>query len=241
MLARWGQLRIGVIWVSASGEYGMRNSSRRYVPCWARVKAVVAVAAGAAILSGCGLSSITNGIGSGWFSSKKNEVSTTASVSEDSLLSAAKLDTSGASSSLSVAHGCPKFVVWAQDRHMTTYEAGRAGDGLGIIHRGEITKTARECQIQDGRVTVKYGFSGRVLLGPKGAPGIVTLPVQVKVVGGSQEQLQAEKMNVAVPISPEKPIGYFSTVKTVSFPIPVGSRPADYRVYVGFDQAKKAG
>ena len=64
-----------------------------------------------------------------------------------------------------VAHGCPKVVMWPRDNNLTIYETGRAGDGLAIIHRGEITKTARECQIEPGRVTVRYGFSGRVLLG----------------------------------------------------------------------------
>ena len=58
---------------------------------------------------------------------------------------------------------------------MTIYEPGRVGDGLAVMHRGEISKTARECQIEPGRITVKYGFSGRVLLGPKGKSGRVTL------------------------------------------------------------------
>ena len=30
---------------------------------------------------------------------------------------------------------------------------------------------ARECQLYPDRVVVKYGFAGRVLLGPKGHPG----------------------------------------------------------------------
>ena len=68
-----------------------------------------------------------------------------------------------------------------RDNSVTEYADGQIGDGLAVIYRGEITRTARECQIQPGRVTVKYGFSGRVLLGPRGKPMRVTLPVHIFV------------------------------------------------------------
>ncbi len=54
-------------------------------------------------------------------------------------------------------------------RHL--YEAGHTNDAQAIIHRGEITKLARECQFYGDRVVVKYGVAGRVLLGPRGSPG----------------------------------------------------------------------
>ena len=195
------------------------------------------VCAVSALLAGCGMSNITSGLGQGWFKPKPAKSANTNSVNEVQLLDAARLDNAGSTSGpITVANGCPKFAVWDQDRHLTIYESGREGDGLGIVHKGEITKTARECSISDGKVTVKYGFSGRVLLGPKGSPGMVTLPVSVQVTDQRREKLQSEALKVAVPVSPERPIGYFSTVKTVSFPIPIGARPADYTVYVGFER-----
>ena len=124
-------------------------------------------------LSACGMSSLTSGIGGGWFGSKKSPSSDVGSVSEDQLLAAAKTDSGvlATSSGGEVAHGCPRFQVWSRDGYVTIYEQGQVGDGLAVMHRGEITKTARECNIEPGRVTVKYGFSGRVLLGPKGKSG----------------------------------------------------------------------
>ena len=128
------------------------------------------------MLGGCGMSSLTSGIGGGLFggggqNSTKADVG---SVSEDQLLQAAKSETgSTAAVGGEVAYGCPRFQVWSRDGYLTIYEQGRVGDGLAVMHRGEITKTARECQIEPGRVTVKYGFSGRVLLGPKGRAGYV--------------------------------------------------------------------
>jgi len=120
---------------------------------------------------------------------------------------------------------------------VTIYEPGKVGDGLAVMHRGEITKTARECHIEPGRITVKYGFSGRVLLGPKGKSGRVTLPLNVFVTDAKREKLVTDKVAVDVDIALEKPIGYFSLVRTVTFPFPEGSRPAEFEVFVGFDRA----
>jgi len=188
------------------------------------------------LLAGCGMSSLTSGIGGGVFggSSSGTEI---ASVSEDQLLSAAKADygTTG-SSGVDLAHHCPRFAVWPRDNHVTIYEQGRVGDALAVMHRGEITKTARECQIANGRVTVKYGFSGRVLLGPRGQPGTVTLPVNVFVTDAQREKITQDSMAVSVAVAVERPIGYFSVVRTVSFEIPEGTRPAEYEVFVGFDR-----
>ena len=46
-----------------------------------------------------------------------------------------------------------------------------------------------------------------------------------------------DKVAVDVDIALEKPIGYFSLVRTVTFNVPEGSRPAEFEVFVGFDRA----
>src|SRR5262245_15726180 len=112
-------------------------------------------------MGGCGMSSLTSGIGGGLFGAKTSSGTEVGSVNQDQLLAAAKSDGDGPSSGGGgggeVAHGCPRFQVWPRDGYVTIYEAGRVGDGLAVMHRGEITKTARECNIDPGRVTVRYG------------------------------------------------------------------------------------
>ena len=130
-----------------------------------------------------------------------------------------------------MAHGCPRFQVWSREGYVTIYEQGKVGDGLAVMHRGEITKTARECQIEPGRVTVKYGFSGRVLLGPKGKSGRVTLPLNVFVTDAKREKVVTDKVEVDVDVALEKPIGYFSDRAHGDVPIPEGARPGEFEVY----------
>ncbi|HWB46132.1 MAG TPA: hypothetical protein VG900_11885 [Hyphomicrobiaceae bacterium] len=183
------------------------------------------------------MSSLTSGIGGGWFGGQTGSTKTqVATVNEDQLLAAAKSDTGSVAGGSEVAYGCPRFQVWSRDGYVTIYEPGRVGDGLAVMHRGEITKTARECNIEPGRVTVKYGFSGRVLLGPKGKTGPVSLPLNVFVTDAKHEKIATDKVQVKVDVALDKPIGYFSIVRSVSFNIAEGSRPGEYEVYVGFDR-----
>jgi hypothetical protein len=170
-------------------------------------------------------------------SSKKKPAGWEASVSEERLLEAAKTDTSGQIAMSSAAVHCPRFTAQPSDRLLTIYEIGRVGDGLAIQHRGEITKTARECQIFPDRIDIKYGFAGRVLLGPRGHPGTFKLPVKIHMTDRSQNIVASQKAELTVTITPENPIGYFSTVRDISVPLPAGVPPSDYQLFVAFDRS----
>jgi hypothetical protein len=199
----------------------------------------VGLAAGAlmtVLLAGCGLSTLTSGLGSSSVFGGGTAVPQEAKVNEDELLAAARGETSYTGSLGDIAASCPHVNVITRDNNLTIYDAGRAGDGLWVMHRGELTKTARECQIEGGKVTVKYGFSGRVLLGPKGRNGIVSLPVTVAVADAKRERVKAETMKIETAVSVDKPIGYFSAVRTITFDVPVGSRPGEFEIQVGFDR-----
>ena len=201
--------------------------------------AACVVVVGAFALGGCGMSSLTSGLGGSMFGSNspasKGDVKT---VSEDQLLSAAKSGDGSAPAAISSdAGGCPRFVVGQRDNNLTIYEAGRVGDGLAILHRGEITKTGRECQVEPGKVVVRYGFAGRVLLGPKGKSGNIKLPVTITVTDSKREKIATDSVKIDVDIAVDKPIGYFSAVKAITIPIPEGSRPGEFEILVGFDRA----
>jgi len=189
--------------------------------------------------AGCGISSITSGLGTSIFGGGSSKTAEAPGVNEEQLLSAAKASGDGEASSSPVgeiAAGCPRLSISPRGGNLTIYEEGRAGDGLAIMHRGEITKTARECHIEPGRVTVKYGFSGRVLLGPRGQAGNITLPVNVVVTDAKRDRIATDRLNVAAAVAVDNPIGYFSAVRTVTFEIPEGTRPGEFEVFVGFEQ-----
>lgn len=172
------------------------------------------------------------------FGGSSSTAANSTGVSQEQLLTAAKNETTGSvtPSAAGVSAGCPRFVVWPRDNTLTIFEQGRVGDALAVMHRGEITKTARECEVEGGRVTVKYGFSGRILMGPKGKPGKITLPVTVFVTDSKRERITAERMMVDASIAVDNPIGYFSVVRTVTFNVPEGARAGEFEVFVGFER-----
>lgn len=225
------------------GQYKGSGFEPRGTALKKHVIVTLSVAATAVLLAGCGMSSLTSGLGGGMFGGSSAQKAEADTVSEADLLLAAKTNDPSATGSTNVgevAHGCPRFIVPTRDNNITFYEPGRAGDGLAIMHRGEITKTARECQVEPGRVTVKYGFSGRVLLGPRGKPGNIVLPVNIAVTDAKRERVAADTMKVDVAVGEDKPIGYFSAVRTVTFAVPEGTRPGEFEVNIGFDH-KAAG
>jgi predicted RNA-binding protein with TRAM domain len=203
----------------------------------ARTPLLVAVLGVTLAVGGCGgMSSLTSGIGGGWFgggAAGKPEGGVTA----ENMLTAAKADGEGGGNlGGEIIAGCPRFQVNSSDSHVTIYEAGRSGDGLAVMHRGEITKTARECIANGNKITIKYGISGRVLLGPKGRGGNVVLPLTVFVTDAKRERIATDKLKIDVAVALEKPIGYFSSVREVTITVPEGARPGEFEVFVGFDR-----
>lgn len=191
-----------------------------------------AVLAAVALVSGCGMSQLTSP-----FSSEEKRQSWEPSVTEAGLLEAARSDTTGQVSMQTAATGCPAFDIWPRDRLLTIYEIGRVGDSSAIRHRGEITKTARECRFAAKRVTVKYGFAGRVLLGPRGQPGEVKLPVKVHITDRDRDILSTQEHRITVTIPQDDPVGYFSMVKDVTFDLPEGVPPSDYKLFIAFERS----
>ncbi len=185
------------------------------------------------------MSSITSGIGGGIFGGNNSSAGDrSGGVSEEQLLSEAKAE--GGSTGTTVTGGtnpgCPRLTSKSGSDNITFYEPGRNGDGLAVMHRGEITKTARECRLEGGRVTVKYGFSGRVLLGPRGQSGTVSLPLTITVADASSAKITGDRLKIDVAVALDKPIGYFSAVREVTFPIAEGARPGEYEIFVSFDK-----
>jgi hypothetical protein len=201
--------------------------------CAGRLLALAIVAGSA---GGCGLSTLTSGLGTGSVFGGGPATAEKAAVNEDQLLAAARGEGNYSGTLGDVVANCPRVNVLSRDNNVTIYESGRAGDGLWVMHRGELTKTARECQFDGARITVKYGFSGRILLGPKGRSGTVSLPVTVALTDAKRERVKSETMRIETAVSVDKPIGYFSTVRTVTFDVPVGSRPGEFEIEVGFDR-----
>lgn len=193
---------------------------------------VVTVSLVAAMLAGCGMSTLT----SPFDSKEKKPNSWDAQVTEAGLLDAARNDRGGTVDLAYSAAHCPQIKTRPGERLLTIYEIGRVGDSLAVQHRGEITKTARQCQIFPDRIEIKYGFAGRVLMGPKGRPGTYRMPLKINIADHKQNIVATQKAEITVTINQGNPVAYFSKVRDISIPLPPGSAASDFQIYVAFER-----
>ncbi|HET7852243.1 MAG TPA: hypothetical protein VFK91_05805 [Methyloceanibacter sp.] len=207
----------------------MRRSSALWLLPICRAGSLLSAAL---LLSACAVSSLSNPFKSG--------DQPLPPASQDGMLAEAKADAPKMAQLTETGESlhCPQVVAWPHDRLLTIYAGGKIGDAQAIMHRGEITKLSRQCQIFGNQVVVKYGVAGRVLLGPKGAPGQVTLPVSIKVADADRKVLAKDNASVTTMVPTENPVGYFSMVKEISFAVQMGTRPEDYKVFVAFERTQ---
>lgn len=114
-------------------------------------------------------------------------------------------------------------------------------DGAGptnVRYQANITQIARECAILGSTMTVKVGVEGRVVVGPKGTPGTVTLPIRIALVqeGPQPRPVVSKFYAVQVNIAPgANQVPFTHVDDDLTFPLPADKNLEKYVIYVGFD------
>ena len=110
---------------------------------------------------------------------------------------------------------------------------------LDVRYQGSIIRTARECHVNAGIVTMKVGIEGRIITGPAGMPGAVDVPLRIAVVeeGPNPKTIVSKFSRQTVTVANAVDRVTFTHIDPdVSFPVPNPTAAIDsYVVYVGFD------
>lgn len=110
---------------------------------------------------------------------------------------------------------------------------------LDVRYQGSIIRTARECHVNSGIMTMKVGIEGRIITGPAGGTGTVDVPLRIAVVheGVNPKTVVSKFGRETVTI--DNAIGRVTFTHIdpdVAFPLPEPIGDIDqYVVYVGFD------
>ncbi len=134
---------------------------------------------------------------------------------------------------VSIRNGASTLVI-------ATKSSGESAPGaLDVRYQGSIIRTARECHINSGLMTMKVGIEGRVITGPAGGPGTVDVPLRIAVVqeGINPKTIVSKFGQEQVVLSNTVDRVTFAHIDSdISFPLPVPIAALDsYIVYVGFD------
>jgi hypothetical protein len=114
----------------------------------------------------------------------------------------------------------------------------QGGEGpLELRYQATILELARECRIDGQMMTIRVGIEGRVLTGPKGEGGRLTLPIRVAVTQGLSNPVWTRLYQVPIDVPVGSPSVSFTQVEEqVQFPVPADANElARYIVFVGFD------
>jgi len=136
---------------------------------------------------------------------------------------------------------CPEVTV--RVGAATLLIGSKPGEGepnpLDVRYQGSIIRTARECHVNAGVMTMKVGIEGRVITGPAGAPGTVDVPLRIAVVheGPNPQTVASKFAKETVTVTGSVDRQTFTHIDpNVSFPLPHPASLVDqYIVYVGFD------
>lgn len=110
---------------------------------------------------------------------------------------------------------------------------------LDLRYQATIVRTARECHINAGVMTMKVGVEGRVITGPAGGPGSLDVPLRIAVVqeGVNPKTIASKFASEPVMIAGAVDRVPFTHIESdIAFPLPQPIGLIDsYVVYVGFD------
>ncbi|WP_223218380.1 PilZ domain-containing protein [Rhizobium wenxiniae] len=134
---------------------------------------------------------------------------------------------------------CPQVVMRDQDAIYRTYARGGQDNQDKLLFQASFNDATRQCTANETTMTINVVAQGRVVQGPAGKPGSVTLPVLVEVVDGDNV-LYTQK--VAFPV--DMPAGgtqFIFSKADVQIPNAAGGATRFTRVRLGFDNgpAKK--
>lgn len=128
---------------------------------------------------------------------------------------------------------CPTVALRDASATMTSYERGGDNDPARIVYRAALSEGTRSCNFSTALMGMNVAVAGRIVPGPRGTTGTVTLPIRVTVIDRSStvySQLHNFQVQVADTAGATQ---FIFSDNAVQFPVP---RSRNVQVFVGFEQ-----
>ena len=139
---------------------------------------------------------------------------------------------------------CPLINIRQGASTLTIGPSARGSDAdstnngaMAVKYQGSFVRAARECALVGGNVVMKIGVQGRIIVGPAGGPGEVTVPLRMAVVDETPNKTKpivTRFVQVPVTVASATDNPTFTDIEDgISFPMP--NDLDNYIVYIGFD------
>ncbi|MBD9555633.1 hypothetical protein [Ensifer sp. ENS08] len=135
-----------------------------------------------------------------------------------------------------VQAACPQVVIRDGTNVHASYAKGAKNDPTKLVYQASLADTTRQCVQSESALTITVVVQGRVVSGPAGGPGKVTMPIRVAATD-EDKTLYSELTQHAVEIPATGSAQFVFTKADVTLPAGAGS---NVTVYVGFDEGPPA-
>jgi hypothetical protein len=131
-----------------------------------------------------------------------------------------------------IATECPPIKVRAGGETLFFYGNGKVGNPSDLNYQAVIENQSRNCVVSNGKITVRMGVVGRLMLGPSGNQKQVNVPLRF-AVERDNVALFSEKYEIPVAITPpDQSAEFVKVVENVQIPYLGGEQ---ITIWVGFD------
>jgi hypothetical protein len=131
-----------------------------------------------------------------------------------------------------IATECPPIKVRLGGEAIFQYAGGKVGNPKDLNYQAVIENQSRNCVVSNGKITVKMGVVGRLLLGPAGSVSNVEVPLRFAIERDGVP-LFSEIYRIPVTITPPNQSEEFvKVVENVEIPYTGGEQ---ITIWVGFD------
>lgn len=132
---------------------------------------------------------------------------------------------------------CPSVSIRPGASTYAVAAPGKQAVGNDLRYQATITRTARDCNLNAGQISVRIGIQGRVIVGPSGAPDAVDVPLRVAVVqeGVSPKTIATKVFQTRVQIGGETSVPFSLVGEDLVYPAPSAAVGDSYVFYIGFD------
>ncbi|MCA1489622.1 hypothetical protein [Sinorhizobium alkalisoli] len=132
-----------------------------------------------------------------------------------------------------VQASCPPVTLRDGTASYRTYAKGGKDDPTKVVYQASLADTTRQCVQSQDSLKVTVVAQGRVVAGPAGGPGKLSMPIRVAATDG-EKTLYSELTQFPVEVPPGSTNAQFVFTKAdVTLPAGAG---ADAKIFIGFDE-----
>lgn len=128
---------------------------------------------------------------------------------------------------------CPPVELRQGTSFFNTYERGGDQDAGRIIYQASIAGVTRSCTYNNNAIGVTIAVAGRIVPGPKGKAGSITMPIRIVLIQDGQvvkSELYRHPVTIGDTIGATQ---FVFTDTSISLPGPVSRRTL---IYAGYDE-----